>query len=213
MNNGLMAYIADQTPYGFRDIAQIENDMILSPSYYGGGFYALEESNKNDDKLAEIFNKCINLKGRMPDLQTLSDEVWEHNDDLLHEMSVVSVLEEYHQNGIDIDEDVTEEQLNEDIDSYHSSCIQMYAECNMLDECYEISNYAAKNGISYVISVNSDVYELAASSFDMDIEKDILMNPAQGIMFEELFMENEDEEEILINYGKFIMHYNARELR
>ena len=33
MNNGLIAYIADKTPNGFRDISQIEDDMILSPSY------------------------------------------------------------------------------------------------------------------------------------------------------------------------------------
>lgn len=210
MNNGLIAYIADKTPYGFRDIAQIEDEMILSPSYYGSGYYALEESDKNDEKLAEIFNKCIGLKGRMPDLQTLADEVWEHNDDLLHEMSVVSVVEEYYQNGIDLEEEVTEKELSEDIDSYHTSCIQMYAESNMLDECYEINKYATKNGISYVVEADSDVYELAVANLNIDIEKDILMNPAQGIMFEELLMEDENDEEILVNYGRFLMHYRAR---
>lgn len=210
MNNGLIAYIADKTPNGFRDISQIEDEMILSPSYYGSGYYALEEDNRNDEKLKEIFNKCIGLKGRMPDLQTLADEVWEHNDDLLHEMSVVSVIEEYYQNGIDIEEQVTEKELQEDIDSYHTSCIQMYAECNMLNECYEINKYATKNGISYVVRADSDVYELAVANIDMAVEKDILMNPAQGIMFEELLMEDENDEEILINYGKFLMHYRAR---
>lgn len=202
MSKDLIAYIADQTPNGLRDFGVIEDEMILSNPYYG---YNYDES-RNDEQLSKIFDRVIGLKGRLPDLDTLSGEVWDHNGELLHEMAIGYTLDEYHQAGIDIENEINEEALQQDIDNWHVSCEQMYAESGMLDEMSEIHRYATKNGISYMINKDTDSFDIALCSFDMDTEKDIVMNPAQGVMFDEFI----NDEETLFNYGGFAVHYMAR---
>lgn len=206
MSNSIVRYIADSTPNGLRDASILEEQMILSTPYYGGGYYGIQEDNRNDEQLKEIFDKVVGLKGRLPDLQTLTDEVWDHNDDLIHEMAIGYALEEYYQNGIDIESEVTEEILQQDIDNWHASCVQMYSESNMMDEAYEINRYATKNGISYIITNDSDAHEWALNNFEVDTNKDILMNPAQGVMFDD-FIGNDGT---LFNYGKYAIHYMSR---
>lgn len=213
MNVSLIDYVVDKMPNGYRDVYEIEQDMILSPSYYGGGYYgggycSIKNRCENDEKMSAIFDKCMGIKGRIPDLQTLVDEVWEHNEDLIHEMAVTSVLDEYYQNGIDIDEEVSSEKLSEDINDYHTSCIQMYAESNMLDEQFEIYSYAKRKGISYIVDSCTESYETVLAYIDssLDINKNIVMNGSQITMFDDLFSEDH-EEQILCNYGSFIMHH------
>lgn len=202
MNKSLVAFISENAPYGVRDAHEIEKQMILTDtySYYGG------DDTSNDEMLKEIFEKSFKLNGTMPNLDILEEQAWEHNSDLIHEMAIGYALDDYHQAGIDIENEISEEELQENISSWYSSCLQMYAENNALDEAYEIHRYATKNGVSYIIPKDSEAYEKALCSFDIDSNKDIIMNHCQGVMFDEFI----DEGDTIFNYGRFELHYMAR---
>lgn len=203
MNKSLVAFVAESTPYGLRDVHEIEKQMVLTDTY---GYYGYYDDTSNDHILKEIFERCVRLKGRMPDMETLEEEVWDHNAELIHEMAIGYTLDEYHQAGVDIENEISEEELQEAIDEWQGSCIQMYCESNALDESYEIHRYATKNGISYLIPKDSDAHERALCSFDIDSRKDILMNHAQGVMFDEFI----DDGDTVFNYGNYEIHYMAR---
>lgn len=202
MNKSLVTFVSENAPYGVRDTHEIEKQMILTDMYscYGG------DDTSNDEMLKEIFEKSFKLNGAMPNLDILEEQAWEHNSDLIHEMAIGYALDEYHQAGIDIESEISEEELQDSIDSWYYSCLQMYAESNSLDEAYEIHRYATKNGVSYIIPQGSDAHEKALCSFDIDSNKDIIVNHCQGVMFDEFV----DKGDTVFNYGRFELHYMAR---
>lgn len=202
MNKSLVTFVSENAPYGVRDTHEIEKQMILTDMYscYGG------DDTSNDEMLKEIFEKSFKLNGAMPNLDILEEQAWEHNSDLIHEMAIGYALDEYHQAGIDIESEISEQELQDSIDSWYYSCLQMYAESNALDEAYEVHRYATKNGVSYIIPQGSDAHEKALCSFDIDSNKDIIVNHCQGVMFDEFV----DKGDTVFNYGRFELHYMAR---
>ena len=203
MNKSLVTYVSENSPNGVRDFGTIEDEMILTDCY---SCYSNYNNDRNDKVLAGLFKRCTELKGRMPDLETLGELAWEHNSDLLHEMAIGYALEEYNLNCIDIEREVTDKELTENIDSWYSSCLQMYAENNALDEDYEIHLYAIKNGISYLIPKDSDAHDRAVCAFGINSQKDIIINHAQCVMFDDLI----NEEGSVFNYGEYELHYMER---
>lgn len=202
MNKSLVTFVSENAPYGVRDTHEIEKQMILTDTCFYYGY----DDTSNDEMLKEIFEKSFKLNGAMPNLDILEEQAWEHNSDLLHEMAIGYALDEYHQAGIDIEGEISEEELQDSIDSWYYSCLQMYSESNALDEAYEIHRYATKHGVSYIIPQGSDAHEKALCSFDIDSNKDIIMNHCQGVMFDEFV----DKGDTVFNYGRFELHYMAR---
>lgn len=208
MNNeiALMKKVNDYAPNGMRNFNCIEDQMILTQqmSYYG------YEDNRNDDALSEIFNKVFSVRKSLPDFQSLIDAAWDHNYELLDEMALQQTIEEYRSNGIDIYTEIDMDEFDEKIEDYRVSCEEMYSYSNAFDEGYEISRYAIKNGIGYVVEKDSDAFERELCNFDVYFNKDLLVNHSQLVMFDELY-DDDDKNGSYSNYGKYVIQHIGRE--
>lgn len=203
MNNevAILAKVSELAPNGMREFSDIEAQMILTEPYAYHGY----SENRNEKAIKDIFDTVIGLKGRLPDLQSLLDAAWEHNNELLDEMALLGTIEELNSNGIDIFEDIDMAEFDEKLEYHRVGHEELYSYSNAFDEGYEINKYAITNGISYVVEKDSEAFERELCSYDIYADKDLLMNNAQMVMFDEFI-----EGETFFNYGKFNVHYMGR---